>query len=213
MGAAYLSNVSKQSQVSRTDISTDIQQRGNVNSVASNSIVQICGDITGNGGRPPKGARCKIGAAPKTRPKIAGGQRAVATKMSRPLTTASAWQGTALPTLPEADTEACNMEDVNQKHYVGAGAKAVQKAVLKTVSKTNLELKPCSKWPRRPSPTLTPFKCRRPFPTATNNCPCRPKCPTTLRRRAAPVPRRATRCTNNAAAFRAAVSKPATSKG
>ena len=46
--------------------------------------------------------------------------------------------GDGTVTLPEADTEACNMEDVNQSITSEQVQKAVQKAVLKTVSKTNL---------------------------------------------------------------------------
>ena len=138
MGAAYSSNVSKQSQVSRTDISTDIQQRGNVNSVASNSIVQICGDITGNGGKCPQGSTLQNRCCPKDTTKDCRWTTGSCNKNVETFDDSQCVAGDGTVTLPEADTEACNMEDVNQSITSEQVQKAVQKAVLKTVSKTNL---------------------------------------------------------------------------
>lgn len=138
MGAAYSSNVSKQSQVSRTEISTDIQQRGNVNSVASNSIVQICGDITGNGGTCPQGSQLENRCCPKDTTKdcqwTLGDCKNTETFDDSQCKNKK--DGTV--TLPEADTKGCIMKNVKQQISSEQVQKAVQKAVLKTVSKTNL---------------------------------------------------------------------------
>ena len=84
MGSAHSSNVSQQSMVSNTTISTTVQQQQKSNSIGANAITQICGDITGQG------------------------------------------------------TVACGMKNITQGVTTKTTQKAVQDAMLKTISQTDL---------------------------------------------------------------------------
>ncbi len=148
MGSAQSSNISSQSQVAKTDIGTSVEQTTSPSSVSSNTLVQICGDITGtSAGTCDAGYALTNTCCPATPSK------------NNPCTTRSGkckegtfssaqcvYTGendelkgtTERPTVASGVENACNMEDVNQTISIEQVEKAFQKAQLSTVAKTSL---------------------------------------------------------------------------